>query len=148
MSIQIFGTAAEEAEFVAAQVEEWIEEGVARSAVGITARRRRDLRAVQDALDEIGIRWTEIGANAKKLGVQVGTMHSFKGLEFARVAVVAANDDNLPLPFAVIPAADDQMQHDREVLRERCLLYVACTRARDELVVTSSGTPSNFLPRR
>ena len=75
-------------------------------------------------------------------------MHSCKGLEFARLAVIAANNDNLPLPFAVTPAAEDQMRHDIEVLRERCLLYVACTRARDELIVTSSGTPSNLLPGR
>ena len=147
-TIQIFATSAEEAEFVAAQVQEWIEEGVAHSAVGITARTRRDLREVQDALDEIQIRWTKIEADAKKPGVQVGTMHSFKGLEFARLAVVAANNDNLPLPVAVTPAAEDQTQHDLEMLRERCLLYVACTRARDELIVTSSGTPSNLLPKR
>lgn len=147
-TIQLFGTPAEEAEFVAAQVEEWIEEGVARSAVGITARRRQDLRAVQTALDEIDVRWTEVGASARKPGVQVGTMHSFKGLEFARLAVVAANSENLPLPIAVTPAADDQAQHDLEVLRERCLLFVACTRARDELVVTSSGRPSDLLPRQ
>lgn len=145
-TIQTFETPAEEAEFVAAQVEEWIETEVARSAIGIAARRRRDLRAVQDALDELEIRWTEIGADVRKPGVQVGTMHSCKGLEFARLAVIAANSDNLPLPFAVTPAADDPVQHSLDVLRERCLLYVACTRARDELVVTSSGTPSNLLP--
>ena len=147
-TIQIFATPAEEAEFVAAQVQEWIEEGVAHSAVGITARTRRDLREVQDALDEIQIRWTKIEADAKKPGVQVGTMHSFKGLEFARLAVVAANNNNLPLPVAVTPAAEDQTQHNLDMLRERCLLYVACTRARDELIVTSSGTPSNLLPKR
>ena len=147
-TIQKFPTPAEEAEFVAAQVQEWIEEGVAHSAVGITARRHRDLHAVQGALNETDIRWTEIGADAKRPGVQVGTMHSCKGLEFARLAVVAANYDNLPLPAAVTPAAEDQTQHDLEVLRERCLLYVACTRARDELVVTTSGTPSNLLPGR
>ena len=73
-------------------------------------------------------------------------MHSFKGLEFARLAVIAANNDNLPPTVAVTPAAEDQTQHDLDMLRERCLLYVACTRARDELVVTSSGTPSNLLP--
>ena len=28
---------------------------------------------------------------------------------------------------------------------ERNLLYVACTRARDYLLVTSAGTPSEFL---
>ena len=147
-TIQIFATPVEEAEFVAAQVQEWIEEDVAHSAVGITARTRRDLREVQDALDEMQIRWTKIEADAKRPGVQVGTMHSFKGLEFARLAVVAANNDNLPLPVAVTPAAEDQTQHDLDMLRERCLLYVACTRARDELIVTSSGTPSNLLPKR
>lgn len=147
-TIQIFETPAEEAEFVAAQVEEWIEEGVAHSAIGITARRHQDLRATQKALDETGTRWTEIGTNSKQPGVQLGTMHSFKGLEFARLAVIAANDDNLPLPVAVTPAVEDQTQHDLDMLRERCLLYVACTRARDELVVTSSGSPSNLLPRR
>jgi superfamily I DNA/RNA helicase len=31
-------------------------------------------------------------------------------------------------------------------LRERSLLYVAASRARDELVVTYSGTPSSLLP--
>lgn len=147
-TIQVLATPAEEAEFVAAQVQEWLEEGVGHTAIGVTARRRRDLRAVQDALEDVDIRWSEIGADTKKPGVQVGTMHAFKGLEFARVAVVAANNDNLPLPAAVTPAGEDQVQHDLDVLRERCLLYVACTRARDELVVTSSGTPSNLLPER
>ena len=115
-TIQTFVTPAEEAEFVGAQVQEWIEDGVAYSAVGITARRRRDLHAVQSALNEIGIRWTEIGADTNKPGVQVGTMHSCKGLEFARLAVVAANYDNLPLPAAVTPAAEDHIQHQLEVL--------------------------------
>lgn len=147
-TIQMFATPAEEAEFVAAQVQEWIEDGVAHSAIGIAARRHRDLRAVQAALGEIHIRWTEIGANAKRPGVEVGTMHSCKGLEFERLAVIAANGDNLPLPAAVTPASQDRVQHDLDVLRERCLLYVACTRARDELMVTSSGHPSRLLPQR
>lgn len=145
-TIQEFETPAEEAEFVAIQAQEWIEEGVAHSAIGIAARTRRDLRAVQNALDDVDIRWAEIGSDSKKSGVQVGTMHSCKGLEFARLAVIAANSDNLPLPIAVTPATEDQIQHDLDMLRERCLLYVACTRARDELIVTSSGRPSILLP--
>lgn len=145
-TIQVLASPVEEAEFVAAQVQEWLEDGVAHSAIGVTGRRRQDLRAVQDAIDDIDIRWSEIGSDTKKPGVQIGTMHSCKGLEFARLAVVAANRDNLPLPVAITPAAEDQVQHDLDVLRERCLLYVACTRARDELVVTSSGQPSALLP--
>jgi superfamily I DNA/RNA helicase len=74
-------------------------------------------------------------------------MHSSKGLEFERLAVVAVNADNLPNPAATTPASEDPGQHALDVLRERCLLYVACTRARDELIVTSSGAPSPLLPR-
>ncbi len=145
-TIQKFATSAEEAEFVAAQIQEWRDEGVANAAIGVAARTRDGLRAVQSALDDIDIRWSETGDDTKKPGVRTGTMHSFKGLEFARLAVVAANADNLPFPLATTPAAVDQAQHDIDVLRERCLLYVACTRARDELIVTSSGTPSTLLP--
>ena len=74
-------------------------------------------------------------------------MHSSKGLEFARLVVVAVNADNLPHPLATTPTSEDPGQNALDVLRERCLLYVACTRARDELVVTSSGVPSDLLPR-
>jgi len=147
-TIQRFTTPAEEAEFVAAQVQEWLDGGVAPGAIGITARTRGDLRAVQAALDDADIRWSEIGTETKQPGVRTATMHACKGLEFARLAVVAANADNLPLPMATTPAAEDEAQHALDVLRERCLLYVACTRARDELLVTSSGTPSRLLPQR
>lgn len=147
-TIQRFTTPAEEAEFVAAQIREWLDDGVAHSAIGVTARTKRDLRPMQLALDDADIRWSEIGTDAKKPGVQVGTMHSCKGLEFARLAVVAVNADNVPHPLATTPADIDNAQHNFDVLRERCLLYVACTRVRDELMVTSSGTPSTLLPHR
>ncbi|MGI8901899.1 MAG: UvrD-helicase domain-containing protein [Nocardioides sp.] len=146
-TIQRFTTPAQEAEFIAAQVQEWLDEGVAHGAIGVTARTKRDLQAVQAAIDDAAIRWSEVGADTKKPGVQTATMHSCKGLEFARLAVVAANADNLPHPLATTPATDDETQHSLDVLRERCLLYVACTRARDELVVTSSGIPSPLLPK-
>jgi superfamily I DNA/RNA helicase len=72
-------------------------------------------------------------------------MHSAKGLEFARLAVVALNADTVPLPYAVTPEGVDAVQHGLDLLRERCLLYVACTRARDELLLTGSGTASVLL---
>lgn len=97
-------------------------------------------------MDDADIRWSEIGSDTKKPGVRTATMHSCKGLEFARLAVVAANADNLPFPLAITAVGVDEAQHDIDILRERCLLYVACTRARDELIVTSSGTPSTLLP--
>lgn len=77
--------------------------------------------------------------------VRVGTMHGMKGLEFQAVAVFGVSGDIVPSPKAVIPAAEDKVAHAQDLQRERCLLFVACTRARDHLYLSYSGTPSPFL---
>ena len=146
-TIQSFTTPGEEAEFVAAQVKEWLSDGVAPAAIGIAARTQRDLAVVEASLDAEGIAHGQIGADGASPGVRLTTMHSSKGLEFARLIVAAVNSDNLPHPMATTPSSEDPARHAIDVQRERCLLYVACTRARDELVVTSSGPPSSLLPR-
>ncbi|MBV9804739.1 MAG: UvrD-helicase domain-containing protein [Solirubrobacterales bacterium] len=142
-----FSTPADEAKDVAALIRTWLEAGVSPSAIGVVGRTRTVLDPVREALRGAGVPWGDLGDGAPK-GIRVGTMHSAKGLEFARLAVVGVNADVVPLPFAVTPAGEDPQQHDYDVLRERCLLYVAFTRARDELVVTGSGLPSSLLPSR
>lgn len=72
-------------------------------------------------------------------------MHGMKGLEFQAVAVIGVEDGIVPAP-AVTAADVDQLAHDQDVLRERCVLFVACTRARDHLYVSYTGKPSPFLP--
>ena len=143
--IERFVTPAEEAEHVVDVVESWLTHGVSPSAIGIVARTGLMLQPVRDEMTRRGVGSSEV-SDAQPSGVRLSTMHSAKGLEFERLAVVSVNRDALPLPIAVTPAAEDERQHELDVLRERCLLYVACTRARDELVVTGSGTPSLFLP--
>jgi superfamily I DNA/RNA helicase len=71
------------------------------------------------------------------------TMHRAKGLEFRAIAVVGANDDAIPYA-PVIPADEADARPFLE--QERCLLYVACSRAREPLMVSWTGTPSRFLP--
>jgi superfamily I DNA/RNA helicase len=72
-------------------------------------------------------------------------MHGMKGLEFQAVAVIGVTEGIVPAPAAVTPAADDPIAHAQDLQRERCLLFVACTRARDHLYVSYSGSPSPFL---
>jgi superfamily I DNA/RNA helicase len=140
-----FVTPGEEAAHVAALVREWLDAGVSPSAIGVLGRTRAILKPVQEALTREGIVWGELDGDAAG-DVRVTTMHSAKGMEFARLVVVGLNADAVPLPVAVTDAADDALQHEHDLLRERCLLYVACTRARDQLVLTGSGAPSAFLP--
>lgn len=141
-----FDSTIEEAQFVADEVARWTDSGVAASSIGIVARTKPDLAGIKTALDSKSVDWSEIGSGKAGGKVQIGTMHSSKGLEFARLFVVAANADRVPLPLAVTPPMVDASQHALDMQRERCLLYVACTRARDGLVVSSSGPASELLP--
>jgi superfamily I DNA/RNA helicase len=74
----------------------------------------------------------------------ISTMHLAKGLEFRAVAVMACDDEIVPLQARIETVADDS---DLEEVydTERHLLYVACTRARDHLLITSGATPSEFI---
>jgi superfamily I DNA/RNA helicase len=60
--------------------------------------------------------------------------------------VIGVGDDLVPMPYAVTPAEEDTAAHEEDLQRERCLLFVACTRARDRLYVTHTGAASPFLP--
>ncbi|WP_430495926.1 3'-5' exonuclease [Micromonospora trifolii] len=75
-------------------------------------------------------------------GVRLATMHAMKGLEFRCVAVVGVNASAVPFAKEVTPREVDQVQHDSDMMRERCLLFVATTRAREALNVSRTGTPS------
>lgn len=132
---------------VVAQVARWTSDGVDPADIGVTARTQASFGAVEGALATAGIRSFRLGKDLRfGDGVALGTMHRLKGLEYRCVAVVDADGDTIPHALSLTPASQDQVQHDHDVKRERCLLYVACTRARDDLWVGWSGAPSRFLP--
>jgi superfamily I DNA/RNA helicase len=76
--------------------------------------------------------------------VSISTMHLAKGLEFRAVAVMACDDEIIPLQERIDTISDDADLHE-VYSTERHLLYVACTRARDHLLVTSVEPSSEFI---
>lgn len=74
----------------------------------------------------------------------VCTMHLAKGLEFRAVGVMACDDEVIPLQERIEAVADESDLED-VYSTERHLLYVACTRTRDQLLVTSTEPASEFL---
>jgi len=76
--------------------------------------------------------------------VNIGTMHDAKGLEFRAVAVIACDDDVLPLQERIDAIADEN-DLEEVYISERHLLYVACTRAREMLWVSGAMPGSEFL---
>jgi superfamily I DNA/RNA helicase len=75
-------------------------------------------------------------------GVRLMTMQGAKGLEFRAICVIGADSQNIP-PGWLIP--DDEVDARQVRQQERCLLYVACSQARERLAVSWTGEPSPFL---
>ncbi|GGV77012.1 exodeoxyribonuclease V subunit gamma [Streptomyces thermoviolaceus] len=146
----VHAAANEEAELDAlvSQVRAWMDAGVGTGEIGVSARFNKTCAKAVSRLTAAGIPAAPLrsaDAAADTAAVRVGTMHSFKGLEFRCVAVVGVNDGALPFPKAVTSAELDAKQHETDMMAERCLLFVACTRARDSLYVSYAGKPSPFL---
>lgn len=77
-------------------------------------------------------------------GIAISPMHGAKGLEFRAVCVMACDEDVLPDP-ARLAAIGDVAELEAAYETERHLLYVACTRARDRLLVSGIAPGSEFL---
>lgn len=145
-ALQRHVSAAEETRAALNQIRRWLDEGIRPQAIGVFARSGRENKALCQALSEQGIpsRLLADRGMAAHEGVNVGTMHRAKGLEFKAVLVMGCSRNQLPSPAALRKYADPVDLAEAEA-RERRLLYVAMTRARDELCISWTGEPSPFL---
>jgi mRNA-degrading endonuclease RelE of RelBE toxin-antitoxin system len=137
---------AEEEEQAVRVLRQWAEKGLAFHEMALFCRTRKALNRFLAALERSGIPGECLsdtkmeGSN----GVRLGTLHAAKGLEFRAVLVVDLGEKSLPNRKAVEQESSEAGR--REVLRqERALLYVAMTRAREELALSWHGRESVFL---
>jgi superfamily I DNA/RNA helicase len=124
---------AEEAAWVSAWLKSRAAEGVNAEEMAVFVRSKAELTRAEGSARASGLG-----------GVFVGTMHDAKGLEFRAVAVMACDDEIIPLQSR-IDEVGDNADLEEVYTTERHLLYVAATRARDHLLLTSSSRPSEFL---
>ena len=133
-----------------ATVSKWImglkKEGVTPHELGVFVRSAAELDRARAAVKDSGLSFKILDEKVETTSghVSISTMHPAKGLEFRAVVVMACDDEVISLQERIETVADDT---DLEEIynTERHLLYVACTRARDYLLVTSGDTPSEFL---
>ena len=121
-------------------------EGVATHEFGVFVRSPKELERARAAVQKAELPFDVLNENGTGSGarVSISTMHLAKGLEFRAVAVIACDDEVIPLQERIEKVTEDsdlQEVYDTE----RYLLYVACTRARDFLLVTSVEPASEFL---
>jgi len=120
-------------------------EGVVPQEIAISVRSPANVERASAAATAAGVPHKLLDERvATTFGqVSISTMMA-KGLEFRAVAVMACDDEVVPLQ-ARIESITDEADLEEVYTTERHLLYVACTRARDHLLVTSVAPASKFL---
>ncbi|MCG3193080.1 MAG: ATP-dependent DNA helicase Rep [Thermoanaerobaculia bacterium] len=141
-----FETPREQDAFIVSEIERLKANGFQLSEIAVFARTNDLARSIQNALHKAGIESGLIdrSTDGTETGVQIGTMHRAKGLEFKAVIISNCQEGCLPSP-AALKEADSPAEREILLALERQLLYVSLTRARDEAIVTWCGEPSPFL---
>ena len=141
--IRIFTSEAEESKAVSS----WLKEkGLLPHEFGVFVRSEAQLERAQAAVNASGLPFKILDEHVETASghVSISTMHLAKGLEFRAVVVMACDDEIIPLQERIGTIGDDadlQEVYDTE----RHLLYVACTRARDCLLISGVHPASEFL---
>ena len=144
--IRVLGSESDEVKTVGAWLAEQSRAGVLPQEFGVFVRSASQVARAKAAVNEAGLRFKVLDEHVETAAgyVSISTMHWAKGLEFRAVAVMACDDEVVPLQERIEAVGDDadlQEVYDTE----RHLLYVACTRARDQLLVTAVAPASEFL---
>lgn len=145
-AVRLFPDDAAESKAVGAWVADRLRDGCAPEEIGLLVRSAAELPRARAAAKAAGAKATEFDEKVETVpgAVCISPMHLAKGLEFRAVAVMACDDEVLPLQERVEAVTDEgDLQEVYET--ERHLLYVACTRARDHLWVSGVQPESEFL---
>lgn len=144
---ECFNNANDEFDFLLSEVKKLKENGVALTDICVVARTKKLIDDYVALFTRVGIRSYAIKRNKVDDrsfdGLRVATMHRVKGLEFKYVFVAAVNNRVIPLPSAINKT--DAISEAESITSEKCLLYVAMTRAQKGVYITSYGRRSEFL---
>ncbi len=144
--VVISGDREDEAGVVSAWISKRLADGCKPHEIGVVVRSEDEIKRARAAVKLAGSSSVELNdkVEVQDGSIAITTMHFAKGLEFRSVVVMACDDEIIPLQERIESVADDA---DLEEVynTERHLLYVACTRARDHLLVTGVEPASEFL---
>ena len=145
--VENFTNANEEFEFLLSEIKKLKENGVSLTDICVVARTKKLVNDYIALFTKAGIRSYALKRNKSDDrsvdGLRIATMHRVKGLEFKYVFIAAANNRILPLTTAI--DRTDDITEAESITSEKCLLYVAMTRAQKGVYITSYGRPSEFL---
>ncbi len=145
-TIETFDTPESESEAVAAWLKERLDNGLRPEEIGVFVRSDAQLPRAKSALEAAELTYKVLDQKMETTfgNASLCTMHLAKGLEFRAVVVMACDDEVIPLQER-IETATDPSDLEEVYNTERHLLYVACTRARDQLLISGADPTSEFL---
>ena len=145
--VTTYSTQDQEAEALVKTIQEQTGAGIDPREICVVARTNALVDEYKKYLTAAGIACFEIkrqqADDRSRMGVRLATMHRVKGLEFTVVFIVGATKNNLPLKSAV--NRTDPTEREAAMVGERCLLYVAMTRAKKMVSISTYGSLSPFL---
>ncbi|WP_170756487.1 3'-5' exonuclease [Ruegeria lacuscaerulensis] len=144
--VREFQSAEDEIEGLSDWLTEVLDDGVEPEEVGLVVRTREQLWRAEAVAKHLALKHQLLTSSSEpaKSHVNICTMHIAKGLEFRAVGVLACDEDVVPLS-ARLEAAATEAELKEVYETERHLLYVACTRAREAIMVSGVEPYSEFL---
>jgi superfamily I DNA/RNA helicase len=142
-----FDRESEEFEFIRSKIEDFISSNsnIAFKDICIACRTKNILSDVKKHLHNSKIPYYDVTTSTgKTTGVHLTTYHNVKGLEFKIVFLTGINSKTLPLRPVAYETWDKVQQVEFDTM-ERSLLYVAMTRAIQQLIITGTGKKSDWI---
>lgn len=136
----------EEIDTVSKWLSAHVKQGIKPHEIGIIVRSAKEIERAKEAVVAAGLSPVILDEHVENRAnhISISTMHLAKGLEFRAVVVMACDDEIIPLQER-IESVSDNSDLEEVYNTERHLFYVACTRARDHLLLTCAGDSSEFL---
>ena len=142
----VYPSPQEEQNAVLKFIKECHEGGISYKDIAIANPRRDGLRDFQSSLHISGMPYKNLenSDNGDVDGIVLSTMHNMKGLEFKVVIITGINHNSFPSkPYNW--NGMDKREQTNHMMNQRCLMYVAITRAMQKVLITGVGEKSELL---
>lgn len=138
----LFKTKEEETDFIGQAIQQLMQQGYRYADVCVASRTKDGIKDIKSYLHRLKIPYFE--TKGDRQGIRLLTLHGLKGLEFKHVFLTDVNDRTCPK----LPTEFDQWEpaeKDTYLKSERALLYVAFTRAIENVQLTGIGQKSTLV---
>ncbi len=142
----IFKNQQEMLSFALHKILEFKEKGTPLNQICLASYKKEFVITLSNLLSENGIKTINSKENYYKEfdSVVLSSLHSIKGNEFSKVILFNIDKNQMPYKRSAFANLDEK-EKEQELLNQRKLLYVSVTRAKDELIITGIGEPSEYL---